>query len=80
MKIIKNWFKGILLSFLGVVIFCYSVVAPIELFIEMMNTTGKEFVVNFVYFCILLLLFIFLPIIYFSILQDQTKEKESKEV
>ena len=80
MKAIKTWFKGILLSFVGGIVFFYSVVAPIELFIEMMKTTGKEFVGNFIYFCVLVLLSIFLPVIYFYISQDRAKEEESKEV
>lgn len=79
MKAIKTWFKGILLSFVGGIVFFYSVVAPILLFMEMMNTTGKEFVGNFIYFCVLILLSIFLPVIYFYISQDLIKEKESKE-
>ena len=80
MKAIKTWFKGILSSFVGGIVFFYSVVAPIELFIEMMKTTRKEFVGNFIYFCVLVLLAIFLPVIYFYISQDLTKEEESKEV
>ena len=80
MKAIKTWFKGILLSFVGGIVFFYSVVAPVELFIEMMKTTGKEFVVNFISFCILVILSIFLPVIYFYVSQDRTKEEESKEV
>ena len=76
MKTIKNWFKGIILAFLGGFVFFCSIVAPIELFIEMMNSTGKEFVSNFICFVVCILFFIFAPIIYFYVLQDKTKEKE----
>ena len=77
MKTVKNWFKGILLAFLGGIVFFYSVIAPVELFVKMMNTTGKDFVGYFIYFAVCLLFFIFVPIVYFYILQDKTKEKET---
>lgn len=77
MKTVKNWFKGILLAFLGGIVFFYSVIAPVELFVKMMNTTGKDFVGYFIYFAVYLLFFIFAPIIYFYTLQDKTKEKET---
>ena len=77
MKTVKNWFKGILLAFLGGIVFFYSVIAPVELFVKMMNTTGKDFVGYFIYFAVCLLFFIFAPIVYFYILQDKTKEKET---
>ena len=62
MKTVKNWFKGILLAFLGGIVFFYSIIAPVELFVEMMNTTGKDFVGYFIYFAVCLLFFIFAPI------------------
>ena len=77
MKTVKNWFKGILLAFLGGIVFFYSAIAPVELFVKMMNTTGKDFVGYFIYFAVCLLFFIFAPIVYFYILQDKTKEKET---
>ena len=79
MKTVKNWFKGILLAFLGGIVFFYSVIAPVELFVKMMNTTGKDFVGYFIYFAVYLLFFIFAPIIYFYTLQDKTKENKDKE-
>ena len=77
MKTVKIWFIGILLAFLGGIVFFYSVIAPVELFVKMMNTTGKDFVGYFIYFAVCLLFFIFVPIVYFYILQDKTKEKET---
>ena len=34
MKTVKNWFKGILLAFLGGIIFFYSAIAPAELLLK----------------------------------------------
>lgn len=73
-KKITQWFCGLMLSACGGSI-CASVVGVVKTFIGMMNSTGKDFIGNFILFIITLLAFIFTPYIIFHITKDGVQDK-----
>lgn len=73
-KKITQWFSGLMLSACGGSI-CASAYCVVKVFIDMMNSIGKEFVGNFILFIIVLLTFIFAPYILFHIVKDGVQDK-----
>lgn len=74
MKRIKQWFIGLIFASFGYVII-NSVIGVICFFIDMMNTVGKEFVINFFMFLLFLVLSLTCPYILFMEVKDGVKDK-----
>ena len=70
MRQIKEWFMGLCIAIFGSMV-CFVSIALVVNFICMMNSTGKEFVEYFVNFIIDLIGFVFLPYIFFKILETE---------
>ena len=73
-KKIVQWFCGLMLSACGGSI-CAAVYGVFKEFVDMVNSTGKEFVGHFVVFVITLLASIFAPYILFHITKDGVQDR-----
>lgn len=73
-KKIVQWFCGLMLSICGGCM-CASIYGAGKAFIGMVNSTGKEFVGNFVLFIIMMLTSIFAPYIFLHITKDGVQDK-----
>ena len=73
-KKIIQWLCGLLLTAYGGC-FCALIFGLVKAFIDMMNSTGVEFIGHFVVFIIALLASIFAPYILFHITKDGVQDK-----
>ena len=74
-KKITQWFVGLLFSTIG---FCTIMIGiqVVTNFIDMMNNTGKEFIVYFIGFVVFLVMFLCLPyIIFHTILKNGVRDE-----
>lgn len=78
MKKIKQWLKGFVVACEGFTI-TLTGIGTIIFFIEIINSTGKDCLINFLLFLSMLLTFIFSPYLAFKDFQLLTKDKKSKE-
>ena len=78
MKKIKQWLISFGIACEGFAI-TLTGIGTIFFFIEMTNSTGKEFLVAFLLFLLMLLTFIFSPYLAFKDFQLLTKDKKPKE-
>ena len=73
-KKIKQWFIGLLLVVHGGTICCLGV-GIVFTFINMMNTTGKEFIGNFLFFLFEVFGFLILPYVFFKQVEDGVQNR-----
>lgn len=78
MKKIKQWLTSFVIACEGFAI-TLTGIGTIVFFIEMINSTGKEFLVAFLLFLLMLLTFIFSPYLAFKDFQLLTKDKDTKD-
>lgn len=78
MKKIKRWLKGFVIACEGFAI-TLTGIGTIVFFIEMINSTGKDFLISFLLFLLMLLTFIFSPYLAFEDFLLLTKDKKPKE-
>jgi len=74
MKKIKQWFIGIVFSIWGGY-HCLVAYGIFKTFTNMINLTGKDFIVNFILFILLLLVISVLPYTMFHAIKDGVKEE-----
>ena len=73
-KKITQWFIGLLNCIIGSCV-CLLGVFIVTTFISMMNSTGKEFVENFIAFVFSSVAFVFAPYLLFHVFKDGVKDK-----
>lgn len=73
-KKITQWFIGLLNCIIGFCVCLFGVII-VTTFISMTNSTGKEFIENFVAFVLSSVAFIFMPYILFHVFKDGVKDK-----
>lgn len=78
MKKIKQWFISFVITCEGFAI-TLTGIGAIFFFIEMINSTGKDFLISFLLFLLTLLTFIFSPYLAFKDFLLLTKDKKPKE-
>ena len=78
MKKIKQWLKGFVIACEGFAI-TLTGIGTIVFFIEMTNSTGKEFLISFLLFLSMLLTFIFSPYLAFKDFLLLTKDKKPEK-
>ena len=78
MKKIKQWFIGLAFAIYGAMI-CGLGVGVVASFINMVNSTGKEFIGYFIWFVVGLALFLILPYVLFKQLEDSINIDNLKE-
>ena len=79
MKKFKQWVLGLLMMWWSTMLFFAIIILPAELFVELMNRTGLEFIAPFIMFIILMLFLILIPYVYVVIMKDSFKKILDKE-
>lgn len=73
-KKITQWFIGLVYSIMGAGSIFFMVILIIN-FMNMMETTGGEFIENFIFFVLHLIAFIFYPYMVFHEIRDGVQDR-----
>lgn len=73
-KKITQWFIGLAYSIMGAGSIFFMVILIIN-FMNMMETTGGEFIENFIFFVLYLIAFIFYPYMVFHEIRDGVQDR-----